>query len=48
MAIANAGLAIMTAGLADDVLQGMNHAIAAIDSGDAARTLERLRVASHQ
>jgi anthranilate phosphoribosyltransferase len=46
MAVANAGLAIMAAGLADSVISGIRLAEAAIDSGGAAQTLERLRIAS--
>ena len=48
MAVANAGLAIMAAGLADSVLSGIRLAEDAIDSGGAAQTLERLRTASRQ
>jgi anthranilate phosphoribosyltransferase len=48
MAVANAGLAIMAAGLADSVLSGIRLAEATIDSGGAAQTLERLRIASRQ
>ena len=48
MAVANAGLAIMAAGLADNVLSGIQLANAAIDSGGATQTLERLRIASRQ
>jgi anthranilate phosphoribosyltransferase len=46
MAVANAGLAIMAAGLAENVSVGIQLAEAAIDSGGAAQTLERLRIAS--
>jgi anthranilate phosphoribosyltransferase len=46
MAVANAGLAIMAAGLAANVSVGIQLAEAAIDSGSAAQTLERLRIAS--
>jgi anthranilate phosphoribosyltransferase len=46
MAVANAGLAIMAAGLAANVSVGIQLAEAAIDSGGAAQTLERLRTAS--
>ena len=48
MAVANAGLAIMAAGLADNVLSGIQLANAAVDSGGATQTLERLRIASRQ
>jgi len=48
MAVVNAGLAIMAAGLADNMPSGIQLAEAAIDSGGAAQTLERLRTASCQ
>jgi anthranilate phosphoribosyltransferase len=48
MAVANASLAIMAAGLADSVLSSIRLAEATIDSGCAAQTLERLRIASRQ
>ena len=48
MAVANAGLAIMAAGLAENVSVGIQLAEAAIDSGSAAQTLETLRIASRQ
>jgi anthranilate phosphoribosyltransferase len=47
MVVANAGLAIMAAGLSDDLLSGMRRAGEVIDSGEAARTLEQLRAASN-
>jgi len=46
MAVANAGLAIMAAGLAANVSVGIQLAESVIDSGCAAQTLERLRIAS--
>jgi anthranilate phosphoribosyltransferase len=46
MAVANAGLAIMAAGLAENVSVGIQLAEAVIESGGAAQTLERLRIAS--
>jgi anthranilate phosphoribosyltransferase len=48
MAVVNAGLAIMAAGLADNMQSGIQLAEAAIDSGGAVQTLERLRTASRQ
>jgi anthranilate phosphoribosyltransferase len=48
MVIANAGLAIMAAGLSDDLLSGMRRAGEVVDSGEAARTLEQLRAASNR
>lgn len=44
----NAAAAIVAAGCADDLRDGMVRALAAIDDGSAARTLERLRVASRR
>jgi anthranilate phosphoribosyltransferase len=48
MLLLNAGMAIMAAGLAADVRAGIAAAERAIDGGDAARTLERLRAASRR
>lgn len=47
MAVVNAGLAIMAAGLANDLPSGMRLATAAINDGAAAQTIERLRTASN-
>ncbi|MGE0464304.1 MAG: anthranilate phosphoribosyltransferase [Vicinamibacterales bacterium] len=44
----NAGAALMVAGGADSVREGIARAAAAIDAGDAARTLERLVAASRE
>jgi anthranilate phosphoribosyltransferase len=46
MLLLNAAMAIVAAGIATDVAAGIAAAERAIDSGEAARTLERLRVAS--
>jgi anthranilate phosphoribosyltransferase len=46
MLLANAAAALVAAGLAHDLAAGVALARAAIDGGLAARTLERLRVAS--
>ena len=46
MVVLNAALAIVAAGAAATPREGMSAAIAAIESGGAARTLERLRSAS--
>jgi len=48
MLLLNAGMSIMAAGLAADVRAGIAAAERAIDGGDAARTLERLRAASRR
>ena len=46
MLLLNAGMALVAAGHAADLVSGMEAARAAIDGGAAARTLERLRAAS--
>jgi anthranilate phosphoribosyltransferase len=43
-----AALAVVAAGLADNMQSGIQLAEAAIDSGGAVQTLERLRTASRQ
>jgi len=48
MLLLNAGMAIVAAGVAADAESGIAAAERAIDSGDAARTLERLRAASRR
>jgi anthranilate phosphoribosyltransferase len=48
MLLLNAGMAIVAAGLADAPRAGIDAAARAIDGGDAARTLERLRAASRR
>jgi anthranilate phosphoribosyltransferase len=47
MLLLNAGMALVAAGQAADLASGMDAARDAIDGGAAARTLERLRAASH-
>lgn len=47
MLLANAAAALVAAGVAIDLAAGVGCARAAIDGGDAARTLERLRAASN-
>jgi len=47
-ALLNAGAAILVAGLANDLAEGVRRAAEAIDTGRAARTLQRLITLSHQ
>jgi anthranilate phosphoribosyltransferase len=46
MLVLNAAMAIVAAGVAETARDGVAAATAALDSGEAARTLERLRSAS--
>lgn len=47
MLLANAAAALVASGVAGDLAAGVQRARGAIDGGDAARTLERLRAASN-